>query len=100
MYSQQTFVEFKANMYTFSTLPIELVYRILDHLSDFTLFCSMQNVCQRFNQILNTYHRYQVSLQSALPIFSSVQAHMSLAISNLISSLKEKTNFTIPKQFP
>ena len=87
-------------MYTFSTLPIELVYRILDHLTDFTLFCSMQNVSQRFNQILNVYHRYQVSLQSALPIFSSVQAHMSLAISNLISLLKEKTNFTIPKQFP
>ncbi|UJR30151.1 hypothetical protein I4U23_017691 [Adineta vaga] len=51
-------MESKKNMYTFLTLPIELVYRIMDHQSDFTLFCSMQNVCRRFNQILNTYHRY------------------------------------------
>ncbi|UJR34376.1 hypothetical protein I4U23_021784, partial [Adineta vaga] len=56
---QEEFREQLPNMYTFSTLPIELVYRILDHLSGFTLFCSMQNVCQRFNQILNIYHRYE-----------------------------------------
>ncbi len=43
------------------TLPVELVYRILDKLDDFTIFCSMQNVCTRINAIVNTYHRYQVN---------------------------------------
>lgn len=47
-------------MSKFVTLPIELIYRILDQQSDGTLFLSMQNVCRRFNQILRTYHRYQV----------------------------------------
>ena len=42
------------------TLPVETVYRILDHLNDFTMFCSMPNVCSRMNAILNSYHRYQV----------------------------------------
>ncbi|CAF4319182.1 unnamed protein product, partial [Adineta steineri] len=28
---------------TFLTLPVELVYRILDHQSDFTMLCSMRN---------------------------------------------------------
>ncbi|CAF1486122.1 unnamed protein product [Adineta ricciae] len=46
-------------MHSLITLPAEFVYRILDQLSDFDLFCSMQNVCYRLNQILNTYHRYQ-----------------------------------------
>ena len=51
-------------MFTLVTLPVELVYRVLDQLPDFDLFCSMQNVCHRLNQILETYHRYQVSLNS------------------------------------
>ncbi|CAF1667628.1 unnamed protein product, partial [Adineta ricciae] len=46
-------------MDTFSTLPVELVYRIMDHQNDRTLFCSMQNICRRLNQILSTYQRYQ-----------------------------------------
>ncbi|CAF0863842.1 unnamed protein product [Adineta ricciae] len=46
-------------MHTFSTLPVELVYRIMDHQNGRTLFCSMQNICRRLNQILSTYQRYQ-----------------------------------------
>jgi hypothetical protein len=46
---------------SFITLPIELVYRILDKLDNFTILCSMQNVCTRINTIVNTYHRYQVN---------------------------------------
>ena len=42
-------------------LPVELVYRILDHLDDFTILCSTRNVCTRWNMITDTYHRYQVS---------------------------------------
>ncbi|CAF1448934.1 unnamed protein product [Adineta ricciae] len=46
-------------MHTFSTLPVELVYRIMDHQDELTLFCSMQNISRRLNQILSTYERYR-----------------------------------------
>lgn len=42
------------------TLPIELVYRILDNLNDKALFLSCYGVCQRLNDIIDTYRRYQV----------------------------------------
>ncbi|CAF1086309.1 unnamed protein product [Adineta steineri] len=33
----------------FLTLPVELVYRILDHQSDFTMLCSMRNATTTLN---------------------------------------------------
>lgn len=55
---------------TFSlhTLPVEMVYRILDHLSEKTIILSVYNVCQRLNTIVDSYHRYQVKLDP-LPFF-------------------------------
>jgi hypothetical protein len=44
------------------TLPVELVYRILDSLDDATIFLSCRNVCTRLNAIIDTYKRYQVTL--------------------------------------
>ncbi len=44
------------------TLPVEMVYRILDNLSKKTIILSMCNVCQRLNNIIDSYHRYQVML--------------------------------------
>ncbi|CAF1278696.1 unnamed protein product [Rotaria sordida] len=41
------------------SLPTELVYLILDNLDDFTILCSIRNVCTRLNQIIDTYPRYQ-----------------------------------------
>ena len=46
---------------TFLTLPVELVYRILDHLNDWSLICSIRNVCTRIDAIMDSYDRYQVS---------------------------------------
>jgi len=43
------------------TLPVDLVYRIFDQLSNEDLFLSTSNVCQRLNDILNTYPRYKVN---------------------------------------
>jgi len=45
------------------TLPVDIVYRILDHLDDTSLFISVSNICQRLNAIQNSYHRFQVSAQ-------------------------------------
>ena len=41
-------------------LPIDILYRIIDNLDDKDIFLSLYNVCQRLNDTLNTYHRYQV----------------------------------------
>ena len=45
------------------TLPIDIIYRVFDHLSDQSLFLSVSNVCQRLNAIQLSYHRFQVSAQ-------------------------------------
>ncbi|CAF1483998.1 unnamed protein product, partial [Rotaria sordida] len=41
------------------TLPVENVYRILDHLDELTIFLSLRNVCMRLNTVVDTYGRYQ-----------------------------------------
>jgi len=42
-------------------LPIDIVYRIFDHLNEKDLFISINNVNQRLNAILNSYQRFQVN---------------------------------------
>jgi len=44
----------------FHTLPLDIIYRILDHLHDQDLFLSARNVCQRLNIILDSYQRFNV----------------------------------------
>jgi len=46
---------------TLQNLPIEMVYRILDHLNDKSLYLSFINVCQRLNRIIYSSQRYQVN---------------------------------------
>jgi hypothetical protein len=42
-------------------LPIELIYRILDHLEPKEIFLSVLNACQQINTIIDTYQPYQVN---------------------------------------
>lgn len=42
-------------------LPIELVYRILDHLDQSVIIFSCRDVCTRLDAIIDTYRRYQVT---------------------------------------
>jgi hypothetical protein len=44
------------------TLPVELVYRILDNLDLVTILLSFRNVCTRLNIISDTYYRYKVNI--------------------------------------
>jgi len=44
------------------TLPVEMVYGILDHLDEKALFLSILNVCQRLNTIIDSYHHYKVKI--------------------------------------
>ena len=46
---------------TLQNLPIEMVYRIMDHLNDKSLYLSFINVCQRLNRIIYSSQRYQVN---------------------------------------
>jgi hypothetical protein len=42
------------------TLPVELIYRIFDHLDGTVILLSVRNVCIRLNAIIDTYKPYQV----------------------------------------
>ena len=44
------------------TLPIECVYRILDHLDPLHILLSMREVCLRLNAITDTYQPYTVKM--------------------------------------
>ena len=48
------------------TLPVEIVYRILDKLDQFTMFVSCHSVCVKLNAITDSYHRYQVNFNRLL----------------------------------
>jgi len=57
------------------TLPIDIIYRIFDHLNDKDIFISTNNVNQRLNAILNTYQRFQVNLTKTLTFFTCKSWH-------------------------
>jgi hypothetical protein len=42
------------------TLPVEIVYRILDNLDGLAILLSVRDVCTRLNAITDTYQPYQV----------------------------------------
>lgn len=48
--------------FSLQSLPVDLVYRILDNLDDKAIFLSILNVSERLNRIIDTYHRYQVTI--------------------------------------
>ncbi|CAF1091081.1 unnamed protein product [Adineta ricciae] len=58
-YTARFAARLKFSMHTFSTLPVEILHRIMDHQNEQTLFCSMHNVCRRLNEILSSYERYR-----------------------------------------
>ena len=75
-------------MLSFLTLPVELVYRILDHIDDITLFCSIRDVCTRFNTIIDTYHRYQVNF-NVIEIIDRVLFRFIKTITTLILNRRQ-----------
>jgi hypothetical protein len=46
------------------TLPVELLYRILDHLDMQTILQSLRSVCTRLYSITNSYNRYELNITS------------------------------------
>jgi len=63
------------------TLPVEIVYRILDNLHEINILLSIRDVCRRLNAITDSYHRYQVNFHRYLQIrFSSIPRYQSFQI--------------------
>ncbi len=70
---------------SFLTLPVELVYHILDNLDGEAIFLSFRNVCTRFNTIIDIYHRHQVNFSFISKVsFSSSSKHHSFQQKNHI----------------
>ncbi len=44
-----------------STLPVEIIYRILDYIDILTIEISLRNVCTRLKAITDAYRQYQVN---------------------------------------
>jgi hypothetical protein len=62
------------------TLPIELVYRILDNLNRLDILLSVRDVCTRLNAITDTYHPYQVNFHLYFQMnFSSISTYRTRA---------------------
>ncbi len=45
-----------------TTIPLELVYRILDKMTPEDIMISLRGVCQRLNDVTDTYSPYKVNL--------------------------------------
>jgi len=56
-------------------LPIDIIYRIFDHLKPKDLFIAANNVNQRLNAILHSYQRFQVNLTNILNSFTCKLSH-------------------------
>ncbi|CAF1527679.1 unnamed protein product, partial [Adineta steineri] len=72
------------------TLPVEIVYRILDNLDDFTILCSVRNVCRRLNAITDAYHRYQLFTTLDLSNYQLQDHHIQC----LVEALPNNTTLT------
>ncbi len=62
--TKETILDFNKMSLSLHTLPVELVYHIFDHLDTFTIFLSCTNVCEKLNNIIDSYHRYKVHFQA------------------------------------
>ena len=67
---------------TFHTLPVELVYRILDNLDGLTILVACRNVCSRLNAITDTYYRYQVMFDHMINFQSDRLSNLFVSITN------------------
>ena len=60
IYSKKRTLIFSKMTQLLSTIPVELMYRIVDHLQEVTIIFSCRNICTRLYAIIDTYYRYQV----------------------------------------
>jgi len=62
---------------TLDELPVEILYKILDELDISTIFESLYHVCKRFDEILLTYHEYDLNVKNiSLINFNLIYSHI------------------------
>jgi len=44
------------------TLPIDIIYCILDNLNELQMIVSVRDVCSRLNSVVDSYQRYRVRI--------------------------------------
>lgn len=75
------------------TLPIEVIYRILDILDNKTILFSFGNICKKFYSIIHTYDQYKLDFKSiSKPYFHSI-CHL-IQPNNIISLILSNDNQT------
>jgi F-box domain len=58
------------------TLPVEIIYRILDHIDTGSILISFRYVCKQFHMISDTYNRYRLDVCSTLSVDIKRLAHL------------------------
>ncbi len=61
---------FNSSTLSLATLPVDIIYRILDHIDVQDIYMSARNICQRLDNIIDTYKRYQVDSTRQTFMFS------------------------------
>ena len=73
-------------MASFPTLPIHLVYCILDNLRPVDILMSVCNVCTRLNLIIDSYRPYQVKKNSFATVYNILSLRCILHSNMKLSS--------------
>ncbi|CAF3033810.1 unnamed protein product [Rotaria sp. Silwood2] len=76
------------------SLPVEILYRILDHLDAHFILISLRSLCKRLQAVVDTYDRYELNVSTMSCsqiklIFHIIQPEM---ISSLILSIGSNTD--------
>ncbi len=77
-----------------ATLPIDLIYRILDNLDPLEILLSVQDVCTRLNAIIESYHQYKVNFiwifkKSLYQLHHMAHSNCELAFFSIINCSQE-----------
>ena len=91
----------KHNCPSLDSLPVEILYRILDNVDGQTIALSFRNVCTKFKAIANSYNQYKLDLTSISKVNFDFICH-HIRAENLISltlSNDEKTPDAINRFF-
>ncbi|CAF2154678.1 unnamed protein product [Rotaria magnacalcarata] len=67
------------------TLPTELLYLILDQLDTNDILFSFRNVCTQFRAITDSYNRYKINLNDAVPKTIIRRIRRSIRLENIAS---------------
>ncbi|CAF3410965.1 unnamed protein product [Rotaria socialis] len=81
------------NIAPLSSLPVELIFRILSFADNKTIIFSFGNVCKRFRSIINSYNQYDIDFRSVSKPYFDAICHF-ITPENIISLTLSNNNRT------